>query len=380
MEFLQGSKGALNYVAETVFGTTPTTPAMKASRFLIPKFGMKRNTLQSKENRSDRQIAAIKYGTKQGSIDLPFELSYGAFDDFLSATLGGAWATDILKTGNTLSSFTMEHQNTEMGLYEYHKGVTFNGMQLSVKPDAIVTGSFSCLAKDQQVIEAIGVSVTINIVAKTITRASGSFITDGFVTGLNYGLQGMTNAGNNTAVFTNVTVAALTLTYASVTGTPVAEGPTTATVHLDTLGAPSAAATNAPYDTFTGALNEGGTALAIVTGVDLSFQNNLSSDFTLFADSAQHVSQGRIVLTGNLSCYVVNQQLKKKFLNGTASTLDFTLGGTSAGAKGLKFSMSNVMYTGHDRNQDEGSAIETLPFQAIYNATDAGNLTITRYP
>ena len=119
----EGSRRGLFYVAESAWGTTPVTPAMKTLRNTGGSgIALERSQLQSQEMRSDRAIADIAFGQKRASLDVPFEFSYGSYDDMLEAALFGA--------------FTVAYALTKL-------------------------------------------RVDVDATAKTFTRSSGSFITDG---------------------------------------------------------------------------------------------------------------------------------------------------------------------------------------------------------
>ncbi len=86
------SRHALFSVRESVYGTTPTTPAFKTVRHTGTTLGLSKSTIISQELRADRQIADYRHGTRQVGGDISTELSYGSYDDQLEALLGGTWA------------------------------------------------------------------------------------------------------------------------------------------------------------------------------------------------------------------------------------------------------------------------------------------------
>lgn len=375
-----GSNSQITYVAETVFGTTPTTPTMKVLRAKMgSKFELKRDTFESKEMSATRQLMALGYGNKSGSADIPIELSYGSYDDLLEAVTGGTWTANVLKVGTVKRSFTMEQQHPDIAISEINTGVVFNAFNLSVKPNAIVEGSFSAMFKDQAttqtVASAAGTGATA-FTATTITRASGSFSTDGFVNGDIIQIQGAKTAANN-KVATIVTVAALSLTFAAATFTVDAADQTDLVLSKTLSLSPTAANTNTVFDSFTGSLTEGGVTLAIVTGVEVKLDQSADVSNVLFDATAQQVSLGTVKVTGTVTVRFVNNTLKKKFLSATGTTLAFTLGVTS---KMYAFNFANVKYTSATNDSVESELSQTLNFTAIYDGTDTTSMKITRTP
>lgn len=166
---------AMKYVQESTFGTTPGTPTMKTLRFTSESIKQATQSTRSREIRDDRQIPDVIRTGISVEGDVNFELSPGGsgtagpHDDFVLAALqASAWAADVVSTGTY----------------------------------------------------AVGSSTTI-------TRASGSFVSDGLVAGTWAKSSGFVNSANNT-IFRIVTVAALTLTISGVT--LVVESAVTATI------------------------------------------------------------------------------------------------------------------------------------------------------
>ena len=372
-----GASVGVSYVAETVFGVTPTTPTMKAVRAKSgAKFELKRDTFSSKELTSARQVMGLTYGNRNGSGELPFEFSYGSFDDFLEAVMGGTWTGNVLKIGNVKRSFTFEQQYPDINLNEQNTGVVFSGFNIGVKPNAIVEGAFQFLFKDQKSVQYADDGVTtMAFAATTVTRSAGSFVTDGFAIGNKVTISGAATGANNTTItLTGVTATVLTASAATMTVDTAKTGVTI----CKTLGTPTAANTNEVFDSFTGVLSEGGTTCAIVTGIDIKLDQSANANNVLFDATAQSVTLGTVNVTGSLMVRFVNNALKAKFLNGTTSDISFTLGNGSA--KSYKFDMSGIKYTSSTADTGENELTQTMSFSAIYDATDATSLMITRYP
>ena len=137
-----GASHSVRYVKETTAGTTPTTPKLKEILHTGCSLELSRDTLTSNSLRSDRQIPFIRTGTDKVSGGIDFELCGGMYDDFIEAALAGTWAANVLKAGTTKRSFTIERAFTDIGQYKINRGCYVNQMTLSVKPSAVVTGSF----------------------------------------------------------------------------------------------------------------------------------------------------------------------------------------------------------------------------------------------
>lgn len=125
---------------------------------------------------------------------------------------------------------------------------------------------------------------------------------------------------------------------------------------------------NPVFDTFTGALNEAGSPLAIITGGQINLNNGLDAKFPLFSQQAYAIGAGRTNVTGNISAYFTNKTLLEKFLNETESSLTITCE-DSLGNE-IEFHLPKIKYTGGARNISENEVVVNLPFQALHDATD----------
>lgn len=145
--FATGGFHGLAYVPEVTFGTTPSTPTMVSLRHTSCGLVLNKDSFQSEELRSDRQIADLRHGTFQVGGDIGFELSYGEFDTFMEAALFGTWATNVLKAGTTEKFFTIEREFADITQYGVFTGCYMNTFNLSIAANAIITGSFSVVGK-----------------------------------------------------------------------------------------------------------------------------------------------------------------------------------------------------------------------------------------
>lgn len=373
-----GSKIVRAYTAETTAGITPAA----AFQIMRVKSGIStdftRNTFASQELRSDRQTPSLTYGTKRGALNIPVEWSYGSHDDFIEAVMGGTWTTNVLKVGNTARTFSLEETISDLALVERFVGCQLSGFSISKKNDAIVEGAFTGVYRDASIAQTKGVNLAYDATAKTITRASAGFITVdgwqefGYVCGL-----GNTDAGNNNTtpwVITTLTDTVMTFTTAGGIVTKASSAGITLNQGSKATSL-VAATTSTPFDSFTGSVSEGGTAIATVTGWDLNVSQEVTLNYALGSAAAQSASVGRITVTGNISAYFTDEALRKKFANGIATSLQLVLGSTSTGI--YTFDLGTVKYTSNAKTSDPSAIIQNIGFTATYTATDT-TLKITR--
>ena len=144
--------------------------------------------------------------------------------------------------------------------------------------------------------------------------------------------------------------------------------------------ATTAASTNSPYDAQNASMvvKEGGTTSAIITGLDFTLENGTSKAPVLGTKTLAGLQFGRSRITGTLTAMFQDAVLLGKFLNETPSSIEVTL---SNGTKSHALKFGAVKYTGGKSgvNTEDLLAVE-LPFTALYDATTASNLQITRVP
>ena len=151
---------------------------------------------------------------------------------------------------------------------------------------------------------------------------------------------------------------------------------TQAATSLD--ASPTAAAGGQPFDSYSGSLSEGGSAANIVTALDFTVTNSLSPTFVVGSASTPQLEYGRCNIEGTVSVYYEDEVLINKFLNETASTLSVTVDDPTTGS-GMTFLFPEVKYNGASVPvSNPQSRIITMPFVAIYDATESTNLKITK--
>lgn len=180
-----GSRHSMFQVLEAAYGVTPATPAWKPIRHSTTNIGLTKNTLQSEELRSDRQIADFRHGTRQVGGEIAVELSYGSFDGALEALLCGTWTEsgaagsdgDVLKAGTTRRSFSVlrnfEDLPADQKPFHLYTGVEYNTLKLSVSTEAIVKATFGVVGKGLSLSNAAPAGSTY--VPTTTTAGMDSF-------------------------------------------------------------------------------------------------------------------------------------------------------------------------------------------------------------
>lgn len=293
------ARHSLAYVLEETPGVTPAKPAMRSLRHTSCNLGLSRDSFTSEEKRADRQISDVRTGTDKIAGTIGIELSYGEFDALLEACLAGDWTDDVLACGVRERSYTFERSFGDIGQHIRYRGCYLNKLSLSVKPNAMVTGS----------IDIIGLS-------------------------------------------------------GEVAAAPLA-------------AAPAPSLTGRQFDSYTGVLKEGGQAIAVVTGLDLSLDNGIQPQYVVFNRAAAFVAWGRATVTGTLTAFFEHAGLIRKFLDETPTSLEFSL--ISPDGEQYAVVLPNIRYTGADLPMDADGPISiSMPYSAVLDHATGTNLIIRR--
>lgn len=202
--FAAGSQSQAAYIEEVTWGVTPVGTGDNTT--LLPLTGntlkWSKDTLVDNTLRSDRQIPSVRTGFKNVAGDLSFAFRFGDFDPFLASALMGTWgagtALQALTVGSTEKSFSIEKGFTDITRYHPYTGCVVKTFSLSVKPNAIVEGSFSMIGKDAtpggSPLDATPVAVSGNDPFDSFTGSikeggSGTGDTIAIVTGIDFTLE-----------------------------------------------------------------------------------------------------------------------------------------------------------------------------------------------
>ena len=386
----KGVSKQIAYKKETTFGVPNGPTGAKLLRRTSADFTSTRESYESAEIRTDRQVADFRLGTRSTDGSLAGELSPNSYTDFIQAILA--------------------------------RDFTAGGTAASISVTIALSGGFN-----------------------TLTRATGSWVTDLFKVGEVVRMTGAglnaANSGNNLLV---VAVTALVLTVRVLSATPlVAEGPI-ATVAVATVGketyvpltghtddsfsveefyadiaqsevhsgvkistwgisvpasglvttdftlmgkglaskgtsqyftTPTALGTTGVVAAVNGAVIVNGLATgACVTSFDISTDRGMEASQCIGSDSAEAIFSGTIRVTGNVSMYWEDGYVRDLFENETDTTLVLALAtGSEKTAGVMSFVLPKVTFSSFAKADGELGIVATAAFTAVLNdVTTAG--------
>lgn len=140
------SQTKLGLIAETTFGTTPSTPELTAQRFASAQFTLSREELLDPSITGQRDYTYVQLGNNsiEGQISGP--LSHDNYDLLMESALFSSFAANVLKNSNVRKSFTIELGQPDVPSYSQYTGCVVNSMTVNAPVDGNAEISFELLA------------------------------------------------------------------------------------------------------------------------------------------------------------------------------------------------------------------------------------------
>lgn len=138
---------AIGVIKEAQWGVTPAAPALKTMRLTSETLDRPKETVESQEVRSDRQIADLVEVGSSANGGINFELSYGALKPFLISALFGVptvialagITSDITAVSDTIEGAANDFDSVPIGSTVKITGATTpenNGLKLVIDKSA----------------------------------------------------------------------------------------------------------------------------------------------------------------------------------------------------------------------------------------------------
>lgn len=379
----EGAAYRLSYVTESSFGVPSSTTFQLIHGHLNVSGALSRAPIQSEAIRSDRGVASMRFGSKKPSFRYPFELRYGAYEDFIASFNQAAWAvaasantglsaTVVAGTTNTIAATGIE---TGISAGDWVKISGFTGGYTAnngfFKVTAVATGTLTlgqakdssgtsllvaCSAQSGISVQRMGYNATgstkrylafedaytdISLYREWLGMLANTFslnITpDQIITG-EFGFMGKSLVGPASATYTTGLTAlssALPMTGSDLSGV----------VSVD--GAPT----------------------AIVTAVSFNGNNSGEQLNGVFAQTPYRIATGRSNLTGQMSLYLLDYAWFTKYLTETRFALSLKLM-DSGGTTGYAIEIPYCAITAEPTEQKtETNVVQNISFQAEPSST-----------
>lgn len=388
MTIAAGVNKQLVYKKETTWGEAPTASGAQYLRRVTSNLDLSKATYQSEEIRSDGQLADFRHGV--GSIEgsVNGELSVGTYNDFFAAALrkdfptaattgavavvavtgtgteftrsSGSFITDGFKLGDvvTASDFTETNNNSHYALVT---GLTATVMTVATLDGVALTD------------EAEGDSVTITLAGKKTFAATSSHTDDSFT------FEHWFSDINQSEIYRGCKVESIAIGLPP-TGMATIEIPFMGKGRTNDTSAyfttPTDAGTDPVLASVNGLVYVGGTAVALITGMDFTINNGLTAEPVVGSNEYPFIFRGRVTVEGNMSIYFEDAAFRDYFDNETEFSIYavFT-GGNAKDSDFTSFVFPRVKAGGSSKDDGEKGIVQTMPFTALLNSTGGSGQT-----
>jgi hypothetical protein len=410
MSLAEGVQGSIRYKAYATGAITSNTqpvstvdPAVTGGQILrrvSSSLKLAKDTYQSNEIRSDRQIQDFRHGTRRVTGSISGEFSPGTYFDFIEASCRGTKSAALALSNTDFTSITSDSATSKFTVTGGNP-VT-SGLRTGdiIRPanlataannatNFVITGFGGANNRDilvypPPVTDAVADS-SFNL---TSNGASGKaiFVPSSSFVSRKFGIEVHNADIDVSRLFTECRSAGFTLQLPA-TGLSTIELPfmgrdmeTYSGGSAPFFTAPAAATTTGIFAAVNGLLRLGGATVGVVTGLNIQMDLNPSSDAVVGQNFVPEIFLGRANVTGQVTALFEDLTTINYFKNETEISIIAYLTTTSTQPAPactiylprLKFGDGNVS------DQGEGGQTVTLPFQALKaDGTVAGDEATT---
>lgn len=339
-----------------------------------------KDTYQSAEVRSDRQISDFRHGVKRVTGAISGELSPGTYWDFFEAFCRGTEGAAIplsdanftnVTASSVTSSFTFGSGDAISLGYRVGDIIQFTNLSeaLNNSVNYLVTAMTATVLTVYPAPTTMGADSTFNVttVGKSVYAPSTGFVRRKFL------MEAYHEDIDISRVFTECRVGGLNFGLPA-TGMATIEIPVMGRdmeVYSDSnapfFGSPTAETSTGIFAAVNGLLKVAGTTVGVVTGITMAMTLSPSSDAVVGQNFVPEVFLGRVNCTGQATIMLEDSTFLNDFKNETEiSILTYLTTSSSPSAPAMsiflprvKFGDANVGMTG------EGAQIITMPYQAL---------------
>jgi hypothetical protein len=346
------SRVQMRYLPEVSWGVIPTA-AMTNLRMTSESLKYNIGNETSAEIRSDRQVSDLIQTTFDASGDINGELSFATYDPFLESAFYSAFSTPIniaatdisaSSSDNSFNSTTTNFTTSNISVGQWIKSAGFT--------EAANNGFFKVISVAANKVIVSGGTLTTEAAGDNVT-IKGSMIRNG-TTQKSFVLEKSFEDITQFISFTGMVVNTLALNVESQQKVTTTLGFTgkSATIAQATVGtgAPTAANSNQIFSVGSHVQNvrEAAAAMGSVYVKKLNFvlNNNNRPKDAVGQTGAVGISPGTLNVSIDLVVYFENETIYEKFINNTASSLDYRLQDAAGNAYIVGF--PNIKYEDGD--------------------------------
>jgi len=392
MPISKGTAKQVGYKRETSFGVLAGNTSGKLLRRVTANFNLTKESYESAELRTDRQVADMRHGVRSADGTLNGELSSASYADFMGSvvgkdfvavTLGAAAQTTVTAVGSvyTLVRATGSWltDGLKVGMVIRASGLTTSGDNAKNLLVASLTATNAVVVPlNGSTMTAQGTASSVTITApgkQTFVPATGhtddSYTVEEFYADI---AQSEVYTGmkvNSLAV--QLPATGLTTIDVAFTGKDLTQTGTT-----QYFTSPTAQGTTGIFAAVNGVMLVQGAPVALVTSADFTIERATENATVVGSNSVADIFTGRIRVTGNMSVYFQDATFRDYFNAETPVSLVLSVtADSSATANFVAFTLPKVKLGSFTRDDSELGLTASSSFQALLNDVTTAGLAAT---
>ena len=393
MTIAKGTAKQVGYKKESAFGVPAGSSGAKLLRRVTANFNLTKETYESGEIRTDRQIADFRHGVRSAEGSLNGELSPASYTDFIGSVVARDFTAGVSSTGLSVTiaavgdTYTVTRSAGNFLTQGYKVGTVVrltavglsaanvdNNLLITNVNDTVLT--VTTINGSNLVAEGPIASVDIATVGKT------TFVPATGHTDQSYTIEEWYSDIAQSEVFTGMKVnsvavqlpaTGLTTIDIGFAGKDMAQTGTT-----QYFSSPTAQGTNGIFAAVNGVMLVDGAPVALVTSADFTIERATENATTVGSNSVADIFSGRIRVSGNLSVYFQDAAFRTYFDDEVPVSLVLVL--TSDSSKDsdfVTFTLPKVKLGSFTKDDGELGIVAATSFQALLNEVTTAGLPAT---
>jgi len=388
----RGTAKQVGYKKESTFGVLAGNTSGKLLRRVTANFNLTKESYESAELRTDRQVADMRHGVRSADGTLNGELSSASYADFMGSvvgkdfvtvTLGAAAQTTVTAVGSvyTLVRATGSWltDGLKVGMVIRASGLTTSGDN---SKNLLVA---SLTATNAVVVPLNGSTMTAQGTASSVTiTAPGkqTFVPATGHTDDSYTVEEFYADIAQSEVYTGMKVNSLAVQLPATGLTTIdvafAGKDLTQTGTTQYFTSPTAQGTTGIFAAVNGVMLVQGAPVALITSADFTIERATENATVVGSNSVADIFTGRIRVNGNLSVYFQDATFRDYFNAETPVSLVLSVtADSSATANFVAFTLPKVKLGSFTRDDSELGLTASSSFQALLNDVTTAGLPST---
>lgn len=392
MTVSKGVSKQVGYKKESSWGVLAGDTSGKLLRRVTASFNLMKETYESGEIRTDRQVADFRHGVRSAEGSLNGELSAAAYADFMGSivgkdfaavTLGAAAQTTVTVAGTVYTLVRATGSWLTDGL---KVGMVIRAAGLTATADNARNLLVASLTATNAVVVPLNtVALTAQPTASSVTLTSPGKQTSVPATAHtddSYTVEEFYSDIAQSEVYTGMKLNSMSVQLPATGLTTVdfafAGKDLTQTGTTQYFTSPTAQTNNGIFAAVNGVMLVAGMPVALVTSADFAIERATENATAVGSNSVSEIFTGRIRVTGNLSVYFQDTAFRDYFNAETPVSLVFTVtADSSATANFVTFTLPKVKLGSFGRDDGELGIVASTSFQALLNDVTTAGLAPT---